>query len=114
MITTGAISISQTLMVNQTLLELYMEGNQISDDGITAIASSLSNSSITLLGVQGCGISVVGARLIMRSAVDNAVCKYVWLDGDCYNNDDEVLRMMSILEDRSRQDVSKFYVVHTI
>ena len=51
MITTGAISISQALMVNQTLLELYMNDNMIEDDGITAIASSLRNSSITVLNV---------------------------------------------------------------
>ena len=83
MITTGAISISQVLMVNQTLLKLYMGDNHIGDDGFAAIASSLSNSGITLLDVQRCGISVVGARLIMKSAecnaVCNAVCKDVWL-----------------------------------
>ena len=112
MITTGAISISQALMVNRTLLQLYMEGNRIGDDGITAIASSLSNSSITALDVEHCGISVVGARLIMQSAMDNAVCKDVWLDSDY--NDDEVKRMKSILDDRSRQYVIKFYVVHNI
>ena len=52
MITTGAISISQALMVNQTLLELDMRGNDIKDEGITAIAGSLNNSSITVLNVQ--------------------------------------------------------------
>ena len=109
MITTGAISISQALMVNQTLLELYMTDNQIGDDGITAIAGSLSNSSITLLDVEGCGISVVGARLIMRSAVDSAVCKYVWIDFK-YCDDDEVKRMMSILKNRSREDVRINYI----
>ena len=67
MITTGAISISQALMVNQTLLELDMEGNQIGDDGITAIAGSLSNSSITLLDVRGCDISVVGVRSLAEA-----------------------------------------------
>ena len=96
MITTGAISISQALMVNQTLLELHMSGNQICDDGITAIAGSLSNSSITLLNVLLCGISVVGARLIMKSAVDSAVYKHVTIDHEYYN-DDEVKRMRSIL-----------------
>ena len=106
MITTGAISISQALMVNQTLLELWMGDNQISDEGITAIAGSLSNSSITLLDVMGCGISVVGARLIMKSAVDSAVCKHVGID----NDDDEVKRMRSILNDRSRQDVRINYM----
>ena len=88
-------------MVNQTLLELYMNDNSIDDDGIIAIASSLSNSSITVLDVIGCGISdfgvrslaeaisssqnirtlclscnpmtVVGARLIMKAAMDNNV-----------------------------------------
>ena len=109
MITTGAISISQALMVNQTLLELHMGGNQISDEGITAIAGSLSNSSITLLNIGGCGISVVGARLIMKSAVDSAVCKGVWIDLE-YDNDDEVKRMSSILIDRRRQDVRINYM----
>ena len=109
MITTGAISISQALMVNQTLLELYMASNYIVDDGITAIAGSLSNSSITLLYVWGCGISVVGARLIMKSAVDSAVYKHVWID-NAYYDDDEVKRMISILYDRSRQEVRINYM----
>ena len=109
MITTGAISISQALMVNQTLLELRMYRNQIGDDGITAIAGSLSNSNITLLNVRLCGISVFGARLIMKSAVDSAVCKDVLIDDD-YDDDDEVKRMMSILYDRSRQEVRINYM----
>ena len=108
MITTSAISISQALMVNQTLLGLWMGGNHIGDEGITAIAGSLSNSSITILNVMGCGISVVGAHLIMKSAVDSAVCKDVWIDGEY--DDDEVKRMMSILDDRIRQDVRINYM----
>ena len=127
--TTGATSISQALMVNKTLLELYMWNNQIGDDGITAIAGSLSNSSITLLGVQECGISVVGvrslavafqsiknlylrynpitvngARLIMKSAVENGVCECVWID-DEYKDDKEVKKMTTILDDRRTQNV---------
>ena len=136
MITTGAISISQALMVNQTLLELIMNDNQIGDDGITAIASSLSNSSITLLDVRRCGISVVGvrslaeaissnqnirilwlkynpitvngARLIMKAAVDNAVCEDVRIDFKYYY-DNEVKRMMNILDDRRKQDVRSYF-----
>ena len=131
MITTGAISISQVLMVNQTLLELHMSYNEIGDDGITAIASSLSNSSITVLNVNGCGISDVGvrslaeaisynqnirrlllwnnpitvdgARLIMKAAVDNAVYEYVWIDSK-YDDDDEVKRMKNILVVRNKQE----------
>ena len=109
MITTGAISLSQALKVNQTLLGLDMGWNsKIGDDGITAIAGSLSNSRITLLFVMGCGISVVGNRLILKSAVKNPVCKDVYTDSKHYD-DDEVKRMRSILNDRKRQlqDVRK-------
>ena len=103
-ITTGAISISQALMVNKTLLELHMRDNQICDNGITAIAGSLSNSSITLLDVRWCGISVVGAQLIMKSAVENGVCEYVQIN-DEYKNDKEVKEMTTILDDRRTQNV---------
>ena len=117
-------------MVNQTLLELYMWGNQFGDDGITAIASSLSNNSITLLDVGACDISVIGvrslaeaissnqnirtlrlmfnpftvdgARLIVKAAVDNAVCEDVAIDSEYYYYDDEVKRMKNILDDRRK------------
>ena len=116
-------------MVNKTLLELHMWDNQISDDGIIAIAGSLINSSITLLDVEGSGISVVGvrslavafqsikklylrgnpitvhgARLIMKSAVENGVCEYVLIDGK-YKNNEEVKKMTTILDDRRTQNV---------
>ena len=143
MITTGAISISQALMVNQTLLELCISFNfEIYDDGITAIAGSLNNSNITLLDVEHCGIGLVGvtslatalssnqnirglnlhdniitvngARLIMKSAVDNGVCEYVYIGGTYYNldyeyhNDKEIKRMMTILDDRRRQNIRNY------
>ena len=132
MITTGAISISQVLMVNQTLLKLQMGHNNITDDGITVIAGSLRSSSITELHVSRCGITftgvrslaaalstnqcitklqlmenpitVDGAHLIMKSAVDNGVCEIVGIDYK-YKDDDEVKEMKIILDDRRRQDV---------
>ena len=137
MITTGAISISQALMVNQTLLELDMMSDDIGDEGITAISSSLNQSSLTILYVGSCGITftgvrslaaalatnhnirllelwgnpitVDGARLIMKSAVDNGVCKYVYID-DEYKDDDEVKEMKTILDDRMRQNVKNYVV----
>ena len=137
MITSGAISISQALMVNQTLRELHIWGNDIKDEGITAIAGSLSNSSITVLHVERCGITftgvrslaaalstnqnigilgldgnpitVDGARLIMKSAVDNGVCEIVGIDNE-YLKDDQVKEMMTILYDRRRQDVRNYVV----
>ena len=145
MITTGAISISQALMVNQTLPELHMMSNTIGDDGITAIAGSLSNSNITLLNVMDCNIGLVGvtslaaalssnqnirelnlldndttlngARLIMKSAVDNGVCEYVSIGTDYvdnvgyeYRNDEEINRMRTILDCRRRQNVRNYVV----
>ena len=129
-ITTGAISINQALMVNKTLLELHLKDNQISDDGIIAIAGSLINSSITVLDVELCGISFVGVRslavasqnvkklylkdnpitvdgayLIMKSAVENGVCEYVEID-DEYKNNKEVRVMTTILDDRRTQNVT--------
>ena len=96
MITTGAISISQALMVNQTLLELRIwSNNQIGDDGIAAIAGSLSYSSITFLDVRDCGISVVGDHEIM-SAMNSAMCKTVVTDSDCWYGD-KVKRMKNFL-----------------
>ena len=137
MITTGAISISQALMVNQTLLELRMRNNKIDDDGITAIAGSLSNSNITLLDIMRCGIGLVGvtslaaalssnqnirelwlnfnpisldgARLIMKSAIDNGVCENVRISSE-YKDDKEIKRMMTILDDRRRQRVRNYVV----
>jgi len=131
MITTGVISISQALMVNQTLLELCMGSNNITDDGITAIAGSLSNSSITVLDVVKCGITftgarslaailstnqnikrlmlwdnqitIDGARLIMESAVKNGVCELVGINYEY--EDDEVKNMRAILDERIIQDV---------
>ena len=137
MITIGAISISQALIVNQTLLELHMGWNNIGDDGITAIAESLTNSRITLLSVIGCGISVVGIRsitaalssnqnirtlllydnpitiegacLIMKSAVDSAVCEYVSINNE-YWDDDEIKKMRRILDSKKRQVVRYCFV----
>ena len=137
MITTGAISISQALMVNQTLLVLDMMNNDIGDEGITAISSSLNQSSLTKLYVSRCGITftgvrslaaalatnhnirilvlwgnpitVDGARLIMKSAVDNGVCEYVDIANE-YWDDDGVKEMKTILDDRKRQNVRNYVV----
>ena len=137
MITTGAISISQALMVNKTLLELGMRDNNITDDGVTPIAGSLRSSSITVLEVSRCGITftgvtslaaalstnqnitelwlmgnlitVDGARLILKSAVDNAVSKIVGIDNE-YKDDEKVKETKTLLDDRRRQDVRNFVV----
>ena len=129
MITTGAISISQALMVNQTLLQLFMMENDIGDDGIKTIAGSLNNSSITVLHVRNCGITfdgvsslaealsanqkimklglwdnpitVDGARVIMKSALNYPIPERILIDTE-YQNDDEV-KKMTVLDDQTRK-----------
>ena len=128
MITIGAICITKVLG-KCSLQVLDMSHNNIGDDGITAIAGTLSNSQISELDVSDCGITltgarslaegllvnnsvrilnvsgnpitVEGARLILQSAVDNGVCKEVYIDKDC-QHDDEVKKMMIILYQRQQ------------
>ena len=136
MITTGAISISKMMMVNHSLQELYMWSNNIGDDGISAIAGALANCKINKLYVHECGITLTGATslaaalssnhtirvlwlkynpitvegalLIVKSAVDNTVCQHVRIDYE-YKND-EIKKMMNILKDRRRREVRDYVV----
>ena len=131
MITIGAISISKMMMVNHSLQKLNMSYNNIGDDGISAIAGVLGNCKINTLGVIECGITLTGARslaaavssnhtitglwlwdnpitvegalLIVKSAVDNTVCQRVQIDGK-YEND-EIKKMINVLGDRRNQHV---------
>ena len=135
MITTGAISISKMMMVNHSIQELIMYDNNIGDDGISAIAGAFGNCKIIILDVRGCYITLIGATslavalssnhtirelwlegnaitvegalLIVKSAVDNTVCQGVGID-DKYCKNDEVSKMMKILRDRGRQEVRNY------
>ena len=128
---TGAISISKMMMVNHSLQELYIWGNKIGDDGISAVTGTLSNCKIGKLVVEECDITLTGARLlatalyssntirelllkrnfitvegallIVSSAVHNTVCQDVSIDTE-YKNE-EIQKMMNILKDRRRQRV---------
>ena len=131
MITTGAISISNMMMVNHSPQELDISDNNIGDDGISAIARALGNCKINKLDVEQCGITVTGARIlaaslsshptirelalddnliteegaqqILEAAVNNTVTTDVDIDYE-YEND-KVREMLTILEKRSEQEV---------
>ena len=109
---------------------LGMGFNDIGDDGITAITTALTNSRISKLYVDRCGITLTGAKsvatflsvnqsikvlwltgnpittegadLILQSAVNNKACKVRIEIDDEYEND-AVQSMMNILEDRRRR-----------
>ena len=117
-------------MVNNTLHVLNLSGNNIGNDGITAISEALQYTRITALYIRGCGITfsgaeslaealkinhtiiklriidnfitVKGAIRILQSTVDNGVCQEVWIN-DEYWSDDNVKKLMSILENRENK-----------
>ena len=82
MITTGAISISEMMMVNHSLQQLWMGCNKIGDDGITAIAGALCNCRINILGVEDCGITLTGARSLAEGLSSNHTIIILGLSGN--------------------------------
>ena len=126
---------------NHTLKEVNLWGNKFGDEGVIAIAKALENSKICLLNVRECGITftgvkslaealsincsirelwvmgnpitVEGARLIMCSAVQSTVCEKVLIDDD-YENDDEVKKMMALIDNKMKQNVCSYALFITI
>ena len=124
---TGATVISRLLKDNHVIQKLYINDNNIGDDGIAAIATALTNSKIRNLSVENCGITLTGARsiatllsvnhsisdlwlymnpittegahVILQSAINNEASQVdIWFDNDC--SDSEVRRMKDILDNR--------------
>ena len=119
------------MMMNYSLKELYIWGNNFGDDGIYAIAEALGSCKIHKLNIESCGITLTGARslaealssnltvkglwlldnsitlegalLIVNSAVHNPVCQDVKFNDEYMS--DEIQKMLNILEDRKRQEV---------
>ena len=136
-ITAGAISISEMIKINHTLQLLNISWNPIGDEGIAAIATNLKNSMISKLYVIRCEITATGAKslaecllnnctikllvvwdnditvngaiAILEAAVSNNVCEEVGIGGK-YKSNDKVKEMMSILEERKRQEVGSIIV----
>ena len=133
-ITTGAINISEMIKINHTVQVLDISGNPIGDEGIAAIARALENAKISKLYVNSklCKITITGAKslaeglisnhsiksldvsnnditvdgaiAILEAAVANGVCQEVIIASK-YKSDDKVMKLMSILEERKRQEV---------
>ena len=62
MMTIGAEYIGQLLKVSHTLQKLYINNNDIGDDGIKVISEALQyNKSLTTLMIEKCGISAKGS-----------------------------------------------------
>ena len=129
------------MSVNHALKEVHLCGNKFGDDGIIAIAKGLQNSKISLLNVRECDITftgakalaealsvncnirelsvmnnpitVEGARLVMCSAAYNTVCVKVLIDDD-YESDDEVKKMLALIDNKMKQNVCSYALFITI
>ena len=85
--------------------ELNVRKCGITVTGAKALAAGLAiNRSITVLYVWNNPITVEGARLILQSAVNNGICEQVEVNdqftNDNYKSDNEVQKMMTILQTR--------------
>lgn len=97
--------------LNKTKIsKLYVSKCGITLTGAKSIASALlHNGSIKLLVILGNPLTVEGAHLILRSAVNNGICQVVLVDKE-YENEEEAKKMITILKDRNKQQVQ--YVVN--
>ena len=139
MITTGAFSVSNMIMVNHSLQELYIGGNNFGDDGINAIARQLGNCKINVLNVTECEITVTGARSlatallshptirelylygnyitvegaqqILEAAVSNTVTQYVSIGDEYKKGSCKVWKMLFILANRREHEARHCYVI---
>jgi len=100
----GIAAIAETLD-NARILELNMYNCSITVTGAKSLAAGLAkNQSMTLLDVEGNNITVDGAIAILEAAVANEVCQQVDINYE-YDSDDKVKEMMTILEERKKQEV---------
>ena len=104
----GIAAIARTLD-NASFSELDVSGCNITVTGAKSLAAALKiNHNIKSLKITqnifGQNITVDGAIAILEAAVANGVCQEVRID-DKYKSDDKVKELMSILEERKRQEV---------
>ena len=92
---------------NSQISELYVGKCGITLTGARSLAAGLLvNNSVTILRVYNNHITVEGACVILQSAVENRVCQEVLVfhrfsnDYEDYRDDDEVKKLMMILEQR--------------
>ena len=132
----GARCISDILMRIDSLQVLELGWNNIGDDGIAFIAEALNTSRISILDVCKCGITFIGAKalglaiqlhhtirkvlvrdnpitveganLILRAALDSKVCQYVSIN-DEYERNSDVKKWVASLEHRRKFEVCCMY-----
>ena len=69
-------------MINHSIQLLWIGYNFISDDGIAAIVTALTNSRNSELEVIRCGITLTGARSLATFLSANHSIRKLWLAGN--------------------------------
>ena len=102
-----------TIADNTKISKFYANNCNITVTGAKSLAAGLKNNqSIKLLSIcnklypleNRNNITVDGAIAIFEAAVANGVCQEVMIDYK-YKNNDKVKKLMSVLEERKRQEV---------
>ena len=97
----GATAISKLLMTNCMIQELYINENNIGDDGIAAIATALTNTRINELNVGKCGITLNGAKSLAALLSVNQNIKVLMLNGNDITKEGDLI-LESSVSNRSR------------
>ena len=109
---TGAIVISKLLKDNHVIQELHMGHNNIGDDGITAIATALTNSTIRVLWVNNCGITLTGARSIATLLSVNHSIRELGLSKNPVTTEGASVILQSAVNNKaSRVDIHKLLMM---
>jgi Ran GTPase-activating protein (RanGAP) involved in mRNA processing and transport len=85
----GAAAIAEALLVVHNLKYLYMEGNQLGDDGASALAVAIQDPKLPLqeLFLGGNQIGPTGAASIAQALVTNTSLQKLYLEGNCIGPD---------------------------
>ena len=90
---------------NASISELNVSRCKITITGAKSLAEGLmNNNTITKLDVRYNDITVDGAIAILEAAVPIGICQEVIID-DKYKSDNKVKELMSILEEQKGQEV---------
>ena len=107
---TGATAISKLLKDNHVIQELNMVDNNIGDDGITAIATALTNSTIRKLWIINCGITLTGARSIATLLSVNHSIRKLWLENNPITTEGaHVILQSAVNNEASQVDITTSY-----
>ena len=108
LISKGAIIISKMMIMNRLLQELYMCGNDIGDDGVSAISEALGDCRINILNLRRCNITRVGAILLAAALSSNYSIRGLWLRDNALTIEGALLIVKSAIYDACSMSIATY------